>query len=68
MYYSHSPIPLEPAKRMQSHSSCFGGWSGANSTCMYNFWIKPKRKMLKVNYRNDSGAFLMNKAGTPTMC
>ena len=25
------PMPLEPAKRVQSHSSCSGGWSGANS-------------------------------------
>ena len=24
-------MPLEPAKCAQSHSSCYGGWSGANS-------------------------------------
>jgi len=35
-------MPLEPAKCVQSHSSCSGGWSGANSIYCYllNFYSK----------------------------
>ena len=36
------PMPLEPAKRVQSHSSCSGGWSGANSIycCVLTIYSK----------------------------
>jgi len=43
-------MPLEPAKCAQSHSSCSGGWSGANSIYCYllPFTIKTFRLLYRT--------------------